>query len=291
MRVHTSLRAVEAFRRAIPEHPERENRANNVGDLAVCAWNTPWIQGFELPAHDDLVIAYHRQGLCDVRARRDDVWSDELSVPGQVTCIPPDRESIFRVAGEVSFETIHVPQDRVRAVARRHGLIDRVPDFRFAFRDAFVGACVDAIIGDASIPGPKSEEFIRSVTNSMLLHLLRFNAAGFSLAKIQKPSTTVERTQALIEACLSEGLSLEELAGKAGVSRSHFARRFRAETGISPHRYQSQQRIEKAKAMLRDTPMSLVDIAIDLGFCSQSHFTQVFRALAGTTPRKFRETR
>jgi AraC family transcriptional regulator len=284
-----TFRSVDAFRSAIPIHPQRSNWSSALADLAVCSWQTPWILSFEIPANDDLVIAFHRDGLCDVRALDGGGMSNESSSPGQLTMIPPERSSGFQVAGEVSFETIHVPRARIRPLAKRNALGDVTPDFRFAFHDAFVGACLEAVLGEALQPGPKSEEFIHSVTDSLLLHLLRSSSGrdGHSL----RASHAIERTRSLIESSLSQGCSLEDLAEEAGVSRSHFARRFRAEMGVSPHRYQSQVRVEKAKVLLRDTRMSLVDIAMELGFCSQSHFTQVFRALAGVTPRKFRETR
>lgn len=283
------MRAVDAFKSCIPLHPARTNCADELGGLTVCAWNTPWIRGFRLPANDDLVIAYHREGRCDVRALHDDTVSLEQSEPGRLTAIPPEKDHGFQVAGEVSFETIHVPHHRIRAVAKRHSLGDRIPAFRFAFQDAFVGGCIAAILGEARErePGPQSDEFIRSVTDSLLLHLLRSGSPA-SL-RTPPPTSTVERTRALIAASLGDSLSLDDLAEEAGVSRSHLARRFRAETGLSPHRYKSVQRIEKAKQMLRESDMTLVDIAIELGFCSQSHFTQAFRAMVGMTPRRFRD--
>ena len=48
-------------------------------------------------------------------------------------------------------------------------------------------------------------------------------------------------------------------------------------------------RVDRAKTLLRESRLGLVDIAIELGFCSQSHFTQVFRCLVGMTPSRFRE--
>lgn len=282
-----SIRAVDAFRSAIPVHPDRANRFASLGNIAVCVWQTPWIERFDLPANDDLTIAFHREGRCDVRALSECGASAELSSPGQLTAIPPGRCSGFRVAGEVSFETIHIPRERIRPVARRNSLGELTPEFRFAFQDAFVSACLAAMLGEASQPGPKSEEFICSVTDSLVLHLLRSSCGKSS--QPPRASDPVERSRVLIESCLADGISLEELAEEAGVSRSHFARRFRAEMGVSPHRYQSQLRIERAKTLLRETRANLVDIAMDLGFCSQSHFTQVFRALVGVTPRRFRE--
>lgn len=287
MTIQSAFRAVDAYRAAIPAHQRRANSSRTIADLTVCEWNTAWIPGFTIAPTDDVTLAVHREGLCDVRALRGDAWTDQRSTPGQMTCMPAEEESHFRVAGEVSFETIHIPQKRVLNVARKSGLGDCGAVFRFAFRDAFVDACFAAIYGEAHDPGPKSEEFIHSVTDSLILHLVR--AAGGADTAKPRASAPVERTRALIESCLAEGLSLEELAEEAGVSRSHFARRFRAEVGVSPHRYQSQLRIERAKAMLRESQMTLVDIAMELGFCSQSHFTQAFRAHEGVTPRRYRE--
>ena len=287
MNTNYSIRAVDAFRLAIPIHPEKVNAAASVGDLGVCSWSTPWIRGFNLPSNDDLVIALHREGRCNVRALRNDSPSEHQSAPGLITNIPAGRDWRFCVEGEVQFDTIHIPTSLVRSVAQRFRVADRSPDFRFAFRDHYVGACVDAILGETQTPGPKSEEFIRSVTESLTLHLLR--SSNERLPEPPRRLAWVERTRALIEATTSDHLSLDDLAEEAGLSRSHFARLFRAETGVSPHRYLNLQRIEKAKQLLRESNMSLVNIALELGFCSQSYFTKVFHSVTGVTPRRFRE--
>ena len=86
-------------------------------------------------------------------------------------------------------------------------------------------------------------------------------------------------------------MSLSDLAAEAGTSRFHFARAFRNAMGVPPHRYLTLRRIERAKQLLHGTDLSLVDIALAVGFGSQSHFTLRFREAIGTTPRRFRESR
>lgn len=286
MNAASSYYVIDRSRSRSALQSQRPARGAAAGGLRVNQWITPWIHSLHLEASDDLVIALHREGECNVRAMCADNCSDEQSIPGQLTSMPAGSDYAFRVEGAVRFETIHVPHDRILGVAKRHSLDSSIPDFRFAFRDAFVGGCIDAIQGEAAAPGPRSEEFIRSVTDSLLLHVLRNSVARTPFKP--KSCASIDRSRALIESNLAECLSLEALAEEAGISRSHFARRFRAEMGVSPHRYQSQRRVEIAKRMLQETGMSLVDIAMELGFCSQSHFTQVFRASAGMTPRKFR---
>jgi AraC family transcriptional regulator len=61
--------------------------------------------------------------------------------------------------------------------------------------------------------------------------------------------------------------------------------------GQAPHRYVLDRRVERAKALLRDTETSVVDIALETGFSSQSHLSAWFTRLVGTTPAAYRRGR
>jgi AraC family transcriptional regulator len=84
---------------------------------------------------------------------------------------------------------------------------------------------------------------------------------------------------------------LADLASSAGLTRMHFAAQFRAATGLRPHEYLLRRRIERAQEMLVGTGMSLVDVALSVGFQTQAHFTSVFKRYAGQPPRAWRESR
>jgi AraC family transcriptional regulator len=94
-----------------------------------------------------------------------------------------------------------------------------------------------------------------------------------------------------VEARLNEPVSLADFASSAGLTRMHFAAQFRAATGLRPHEYLMRRRIERAQEMLVGTGMSLVDVALSVGFQTQSHFTSVFKRYAGQPPRAWRESR
>jgi len=93
-----------------------------------------------------------------------------------------------------------------------------------------------------------------------------------------------------VEARLDEPMSLAEVASSAGLTRMHFAAQFRAATGLRPHEYLLRRRIERAQEILVGTGMSLVDVALSVGFQTQSHFTSVFKRYAGQPPRAWRES-
>src|SRR5258707_12220554 len=91
-----------------------------------------------------------------------------------------------------------------------------------------------------------------------------------------------------IQANFSQDNNLQALAEGAGVSPFHFFRPFNQSTGLSPHRYILQLRIEEAQRLLKRTTLAISDVANRLGFSDQSHFTMVFRKLVGTTPARWR---
>jgi transcriptional regulator GlxA family with amidase domain len=94
-----------------------------------------------------------------------------------------------------------------------------------------------------------------------------------------------------VEAQLDKPVSLADLASSAGLTRMHFAAQFRAATGLRPHEYLLRRRIERAQEMLAGTGMSLVDVALSVGFQTQAHFTSVFKRYTGQPPRAWCESR
>jgi AraC-like DNA-binding protein len=87
---------------------------------------------------------------------------------------------------------------------------------------------------------------------------------------------------------LSADLSLEDIAGVAQLSPSQLVRSFRAEFGVSPHRFLTAKRVAEAKRLLETSRLPVTDIAMALGFASPSHFSATFRRVTGVTPSGFR---
>ncbi|MGY5450339.1 AraC family transcriptional regulator [Agarivorans sp. MS3-6] len=104
------------------------------------------------------------------------------------------------------------------------------------------------------------------------------------LACLAKPQ--IKRVQECIQDQLAMHLSLTELADVAGLSRYHLVRSFKRIYGLSPHAFQLNQRINRAKALLRDGD-SIANTALALGFADQSHFQRNFKKRLALTPRQY----
>jgi AraC family transcriptional regulator len=83
-------------------------------------------------------------------------------------------------------------------------------------------------------------------------------------------------------------VSLAALAAEAGLSRFHFCRAFKESTGLAPHAWLRQHRLEQAMNMLRNSDASVMSIAAALGYASQTAFAAAFRKLTGETPSDWR---
>src|SRR3546814_10112476 len=82
-----------------------------------------------------------------------------------------------------------------------------------------------------------------------------------------------------------QDLTLDRLAGAAGLSRFYFLRAFRSEIGVTPHAYITGRRIAAAKRLL-DGEQALSEVALACGFYDQSHFTRAFKGATGFRPEE-----
>jgi AraC family transcriptional regulator len=91
-----------------------------------------------------------------------------------------------------------------------------------------------------------------------------------------------------VDAHLGEDMPLAKLANIASLSEHYFLRAFKAEMGITPHQYIIDQRIQRAKHLLKKTNSNLADVALQCGFASHQHMATVFNQAEGRAPSAFR---
>ncbi|WP_421656757.1 helix-turn-helix domain-containing protein [Leptothermofonsia sp. ETS-13] len=87
---------------------------------------------------------------------------------------------------------------------------------------------------------------------------------------------------------LEQEIKLADLAALLGMSQFHFCHLFKQSIATTPYQYLLQQRIERAKQLLKQTDQPIMEIALRCGFNNHSHLSQQFRRLTGMTPKAFR---
>lgn len=126
-----------------------------------------------------------------------------------------------------------------------------------------------------------------SLLLSLLTRLIRYCGRGNLSAHPFTPARPeVQRAREYLHAHATQNVSLQELARIAGLSPFHFARAFRKEFGLPPHRYQVQLRIDQARRLLA-LSLPISQVATDTGFYDQSHFGWHFKRLVGVTPAHY----
>jgi AraC family transcriptional regulator len=149
-----------------------------------------------------------------------------------------------------------------------------------------------ALKNELNTNGSVDRLYTESLTDTLLVNLLRYCSS--------QPFDRSSSTQCLANSQLQEivdyiheniayDLSLKELATIAGMGSHHFGNLFKRSTGLSPYQYVIQQRLDRAKELLKDRDLSIVDIAVQTGFANQSHLTRLFSKHLAITPRQYRE--
>lgn len=88
-----------------------------------------------------------------------------------------------------------------------------------------------------------------------------------------------------------EPLTIERMAEYLGLNKCYFCQLFKKETGKTYSQFLNEIRIEKSKELLKNTDMSILDIALSVGYNNQNYYTMAFKKITGVTPLKYRNLR
>ncbi len=136
-----------------------------------------------------------------------------------------------------------------------------------------------------------SKLFAESAATMLAIHLLRHHSTRSNNVlpgEHHPPNHQLNKAIDYIHSNLAEDISLETIANHLGISRYHLCRMFKRLMGVSPHKYVLQQRVDRAKEILRSGKMNISETALACGFSHQSHLNYHFKRLTGVTPRQFK---
>jgi AraC family transcriptional regulator len=201
-------------------------------------------------------------------------------------------------ADDVDFVSIHIHPALINRLAAEMNLTRAMAEIVFRAShttDETIMAIARLIASEATDEKPGQEIMIEALVRQMAIHLLRSHFAVRKSAQIElsRAGLVDRRLRRAIEFMhdnYGRELALEEIAASAYLSEYHFARLFKQITGATPHVYLANLRIERARRLLVETRLPIIEIAAMVGYQSQSHFTKIFKSVTGITPRAYRDS-
>ena len=170
---------------------------------------------------------------------------------------------------------------------------DRVELLDFTYRqDAQIAAIAQSFDQERQQDSIGSRLYVESLAQLFAIHLLRHYCTFKPVLRHDQGGLAHHSLQQVldyIQTHLEQDISLSQLAKTARVSKYYFIKLFKRSMGITPHRYLVQQRLEQAKQLLKQSNLSLNEIALQCGFTGQSHFTKAFHDAIGLTPKAYRQ--
>jgi len=212
--------------------------------------------------------------------------------PGVLIIIPEGSSSRWDIPKPVDVIQLYLPHTTLQRVAEEADtttstdLLERTahPD---PVTSRLLLSAADVLEGNEAL----DTLFRQQLTDLLATRLLAAHTGSPSTIRPIRGGLTPKTLLRAIERLRSESdadVSLATLASEAGLSRFHFCRAFKESTGLTPHAWLRQHRLEQAMNMLRDTDASIVSVAAELGYTSQTAFAAAFKKLAGETPSDWR---
>ncbi|MBP1844814.1 AraC-like DNA-binding protein [Rhizobium petrolearium] len=166
----------------------------------------------------------------------------------------------------------------------------KLSDPQLLFFDQRVVALAELIAAEIANPDPLHDLYGDGLALALVIDVLKMMKTP-SRKRGSLASWQLRRaTDFIAENCM-RNIRLQELADLTSLSQSHFSHSFKASTGMAPHEWQMNARLDRAKELLLADDQPLTSIAAETGFSDQAHFTRVFRKHVGTTPARWKKVR
>lgn len=251
----------------------------------------------ELPEHREKehLITIALGGNCNGELRTASGLHTSGQIKGSVCIIPAGQAYSARLEGESEHLALYVEPSLLTSAAAASHTLGNVEILEQCLPSdpviSSVGFALLAELEATSTGAVAGRFYAESLASVLAAHLLRHYTAFGENGKRITGGLSGQKLR-LVMSFIAENydreLSLTELAGVAGMSSFHFAREFKRTTGTTPHQYLIRFRIERAKALLTQSEMPLVEVGFRSGFSHQSHFSRLFRRVTGTTPHSYR---
>jgi len=251
------------------------------------------------PAVKDQLIVLHRDGPVTIDRTRGPAVFHRTVPAGGIHLVPGGAEFGVRLAGVLNTLHVYIRHGVLQEVAADMvegdpAAVEIVP--KVIDRDEALYALLQAVhlaLADDDMATALYTDYLSRAIAAQLIR--KHSSARLRAQRALTPTGTVSPviSEAIeyMKANMDQPISLADIAIAVNRSPSQFAREFRADLGIPPHRYLINLRLERAQYLLEKTATSIAEIAFECGFAHQEHMTRLFRKRCATTPAAYRRSK
>jgi AraC family transcriptional regulator len=221
----------------------------------------------------------------------------EQVYPGSMSLTPRGVSTAYSWTNSAVVANLFVLPDLIRAVAEdfsyRNSEQAELVHSPF-FRDPFIEQICLALVRELETQGLLGSLYADTLAQALALHLLRHYSSLSTTKDLPERGLSqgqLRLVRDFINDYLGNEIRLEELAALTHSSPSHFTKQFKCSTGLPPHQYLIQQRVERAKELLSTSELSIAEVSQVVGFFDQSHLVRHFKYWVGVTPKDYRDSK
>ena len=253
-----------------------------------------------VPQHVEicLVVAGNKDGLVrrsgagfcqEAMPKTGAIWLSPAGVGKEIVITAPIPQTMHLYLPAALFDRLR--DDFNLPVAPAHSIRHAV-----GIGDAVIDQIGRSILSELTVETAASRVYVEAASLTLAARLLQKYCDSGACASTESSAHSLDhirlrRVLDYIAANIKDHITLVNLAGVAGYSPFHFARKFTLAMGISPQRYISRIRLENAMAELAARKLPLAQIALNAQFSSQASFTRAFHRAIGMTPKEYRRRR
>jgi AraC family transcriptional regulator len=296
-REENSLNDLEAQQKLAPFNPVATSNGMGWNGLQAMHWRKIPASGeisfFPMSQHK-LVLMIRPPEKMDLRY--EGVKLDRPVPAGSILVMPAGSSREIRWQGSIDIESLDIYLDpslvgRVTAEAFESDPTRTVIPPLTGLISPELRSAMLAVEAELRASGGGCQLLVESLATILSVHLIR-HITGPPRLPVPADSVLARRKLHSVIEYIMENLqgspTLEQMAAVVHLSPYHFARLFKATTGLPPYQYVIARRVERAQHLLRaDNELSLAEVALRAGFSDQSKLSFHFKRIVGVTPRQF----
>ncbi|MCU1237586.1 MAG: Transcriptional regulator, AraC family [Candidatus Solibacter sp.] len=250
----------------------------------------------EAPELENVLISVHLGAPARIACRRDGRRFVGTAVHGDIDIIPARTPSRWEIHDENDTALIvSLPQSLLRTVANESGIDHARLEIRnrYQIRDPELEALSSAMRREMEAGCPSGRFYLDGLALAAASRLIaRHSGVSKPAAELHQglSGRKLKLVLSFIDETLAENISIEHVASVAGVSASHLTKLFRQSTGLPVHQYVIQRRVERARALIASSELTMAEIAQAVGFTHESHMARHMRRALGAPPKAIRRS-